>query len=52
MTEPSLQPLKDTYSLLLDQNFSIFKVQEGKKGKGGTQEKEEEGGTQEKVRAK
>lgn len=39
MTEPSLQPLKDTYSLLLDQNFSIFKVQEGK-GKGGTKEKE------------
>lgn len=40
MTEPSLQPFKDTYSLLLDQNFSIFKVQEGKKGKGGTREKE------------
>lgn len=43
MTEPSLQPPKDTYSLLLDQNFSIFKVQEGKKEKGGTQEKKGEG---------
>ena len=39
-----LQPLKDTDSLLLDHNFSIFKIQEGKKGKGGTHEKEGEGG--------
>lgn len=42
MAEQPLQPLKVTCSLLLDQNFSILYVQEGKE-KGNTKRQEKDG---------